>query len=105
VPALPTVTHTERDRTKSDTASNTSTQNHPWVKSLRLRLFLMLFSMRPPSVPVLPPALNHAHVGGPSTWRNLAVGALRTAGVKNIAAGLRRNARDPRRPLALLGLG
>ena len=37
--------------------------------------------------------------------RNLAIGALRTAGVKNIAAGLRRNARDPRRPFALLGLG
>lgn len=29
-----------------------------------------------------------------ATWRNLAIGALRTAGVKNIAAGLRRNARD-----------
>jgi predicted transposase YbfD/YdcC len=40
-----------------------------------------------------------------ATWRNLAIGALRTAGVNNIAAGLRRNARDPRRPLALLGLG
>ncbi|MFJ9026530.1 ISAs1 family transposase [Streptomyces sp. NPDC102259] len=40
-----------------------------------------------------------------ATWRNLAIGALRTAGVKNIAAGLRHNARDPRRPLALLGLG
>jgi predicted transposase YbfD/YdcC len=40
-----------------------------------------------------------------ATWRNLAIGALRTAGVKNIAAGLRRNARDPRRPLAILGLG
>ncbi|WAU78386.1 ISAs1 family transposase (plasmid) [Streptomyces sp. Qhu-G9] len=40
-----------------------------------------------------------------ATWRNLAIGALRTAGVKNIAAGLRRNARDPRRPLAFLGLG
>lgn len=40
-----------------------------------------------------------------ATWHNLAIGALRTAGVKNIAAGLRRNARDPRRPLALLGLG
>ncbi|GAB2901145.1 ISAs1 family transposase [Streptomyces mayteni] len=39
-----------------------------------------------------------------ATWRNLAIGALRTAGVKNIAAGLRRNARDPRRPLTLLGL-
>ncbi|MFD5134526.1 hypothetical protein [Streptomyces olindensis] len=39
-----------------------------------------------------------------ATWRNLAIAALRTAGVKNIAAGLRRNARDPRRPLALLGL-
>ncbi|MEU5928136.1 transposase [Streptomyces antimycoticus] len=35
-----------------------------------------------------------------ATWRNLALGALRTAGVKNIAAGLRHNARDPRRPLA-----
>ncbi|MFF5522634.1 ISAs1 family transposase [Streptomyces coeruleorubidus] len=40
-----------------------------------------------------------------ATWRNLAIGALRAAGAKNIAAGLRRNARDPRRPLALLGLG
>ncbi|WWR48783.1 transposase [Streptomyces sp. SCSIO 30461] len=39
-----------------------------------------------------------------ATWRNLAIGALRLSGVKNIAAGLRRNARDPRRPLALLGL-
>jgi predicted transposase YbfD/YdcC len=39
-----------------------------------------------------------------ATWRNLAIGALRAAGAKNIAAGLRRNARDPRRPLALLGL-
>lgn len=39
-----------------------------------------------------------------ATWRNLAVGALRAAGSKNIAAGLRHNARDPRRPLALLGL-
>jgi predicted transposase YbfD/YdcC len=39
-----------------------------------------------------------------ATWRNLAIGALRTAGTKNIAAGLRHNARDPRRPLALLGL-
>ncbi|QJT06325.1 ISAs1 family transposase [Streptomyces asoensis] len=40
-----------------------------------------------------------------ATWRNLAIGALRTAGVKNIPAGLRRNARDPRCPLTLLGLG
>ncbi|WP_406465007.1 ISAs1 family transposase [Streptomyces sp. NBC_01622] len=40
-----------------------------------------------------------------ATWRNLAIGALRMAGVKNIAAGLRRHARDPRRPRALLGLG
>ncbi|MFM9584199.1 ISAs1 family transposase [Streptomyces caniscabiei] len=40
-----------------------------------------------------------------ATWRNLAIGALRTAGVKNIAAGLRRNARNPHRPLSLLGLG
>jgi predicted transposase YbfD/YdcC len=40
-----------------------------------------------------------------ATWRNLAVGALRLSGTKNIAAGLRRNARDARRPLTLLGLG
>ncbi len=40
-----------------------------------------------------------------ATCRNLAIGVLRTAGVKNIAAALRHNARDPRRPLALLGLG
>ncbi|WP_326596600.1 ISAs1 family transposase [Streptomyces sp. NBC_01803] len=39
-----------------------------------------------------------------ATWRNLAVGALRLNGVKNIAAGLRRNARDARRPLELLSL-
>ncbi len=39
-----------------------------------------------------------------ATWRNLAIGAMRLGGVKNMAAGLRRNARDTRRPLALLGL-
>jgi hypothetical protein len=39
-----------------------------------------------------------------ATWRNLAIGALKLFGVTNLAAGLRRNARDPRRPLALLGL-
>jgi predicted transposase YbfD/YdcC len=39
-----------------------------------------------------------------ATWRNLAIGALKLSGATNIAAGLRRNARDPRRPLALLGL-
>ncbi|MFE9139620.1 ISAs1 family transposase [Streptomyces sp. NPDC007355] len=39
-----------------------------------------------------------------ATWRNLAVGALRLSGVKSIAAGLRYNARDARRPLELLGL-
>ncbi|WP_324604267.1 hypothetical protein [Streptomyces anulatus] len=39
-----------------------------------------------------------------ATWRNLAIGALRTAGTKNIAAGLRHNARNPHRPLTLLGL-
>ncbi|WP_315973483.1 ISAs1 family transposase [Streptomyces somaliensis] len=39
-----------------------------------------------------------------ATWRNLPIGALRAAGAKNIAAGLRHNARDPRRPLALLDL-
>ncbi|GAA2952303.1 ISAs1 family transposase [Streptomyces erythrogriseus] len=39
-----------------------------------------------------------------ATWRNLAVGALRLNGVKNIASGLRRNARDAHCPLALLVL-
>jgi predicted transposase YbfD/YdcC len=39
-----------------------------------------------------------------ATWRNLAIGALRLTGVTNIAAALRRNARDPQRPLILLGL-
>lgn len=39
-----------------------------------------------------------------ASWRNLAIAALRLASATNIAAGLRRNARDPRRPLALLGL-
>ncbi|MFD1661151.1 ISAs1 family transposase [Streptomyces caeni] len=39
-----------------------------------------------------------------ATWRNLAIGALKLSGATKIAAGLRRNARDPRRPLTLLGL-
>lgn len=39
-----------------------------------------------------------------ATCRNLAIGALRLAGAANIAAGLRHNARDPARPVALLGL-
>lgn len=39
-----------------------------------------------------------------ATCRNLAIGALHLSGTTNIAAGLRRNARDPGRPLALLGL-
>ncbi len=39
-----------------------------------------------------------------ATWRNLAIGALRLAGARNIATALRHNAREPRRPLALLGL-
>lgn len=39
-----------------------------------------------------------------ATWRNLAIGALRLGGVRNIAAALRHNARDARRPLAILGL-
>jgi predicted transposase YbfD/YdcC len=40
-----------------------------------------------------------------ATCRNLAIGALKLAGAVSIAAGLRRNARDPHRPLELLGLG
>jgi predicted transposase YbfD/YdcC len=36
--------------------------------------------------------------------RNLAISALRTTGVTNIAKALRHNARDPQRPLGLLGL-
>jgi hypothetical protein len=39
-----------------------------------------------------------------ATCRNLAIGALRLTGATNIAAALRHNARDPARPLALLGL-
>lgn len=39
-----------------------------------------------------------------ATWRNLAIGTLKLAGTTSIAAGLRRNARDPPRPLELLGL-
>ncbi|WP_371611831.1 ISAs1 family transposase [Streptomyces clavifer] len=38
------------------------------------------------------------------TWRNLAIGALRIAGTQNVAAALRATSRDPKRPLALLGL-
>jgi hypothetical protein len=40
-----------------------------------------------------------------ATWRNLAVGVMKLTGITNLAAGLRRNARDPRQPVALLGLG
>ncbi|MFF2936279.1 hypothetical protein [Streptomyces mirabilis] len=39
-----------------------------------------------------------------ATWRNLAIGALRLAGMSSIAVGLRRNARDVSRPFTLLGL-
>ncbi|MCQ8829524.1 hypothetical protein [Streptomyces malaysiensis] len=39
-----------------------------------------------------------------ATWRNLAVGALRLNGAKNIASGRRRDACDARRPLMLPGL-
>jgi hypothetical protein len=39
-----------------------------------------------------------------ASLRNLAVGILRAHGHRNIAAALRRNARDATRPLALLGI-
>ncbi|MFI7092585.1 hypothetical protein [Streptomyces lydicus] len=39
-----------------------------------------------------------------ATWRNLAVGALRLNGAKNIVSGRRRNARDARRSLTLFDL-
>ncbi|MFF3579716.1 hypothetical protein [Streptomyces mirabilis] len=39
-----------------------------------------------------------------ATWRNLAIAVLRPAGETNTASALRHNARDARRPLALLGL-
>lgn len=39
-----------------------------------------------------------------ATCRNLAIGALRLAGIRNISAGLRKTARNPSRPLDLLGL-
>ncbi len=39
-----------------------------------------------------------------ATLRNLAIGALRLAGITNIAAGLRHTGRDPARPLTLLGI-
>ncbi|GAA2969511.1 hypothetical protein GCM10010446_63610 [Streptomyces enissocaesilis] len=37
-----------------------------------------------------------------ASYRNLTIGAFRLAGVRNIASGLRRTARDATRPLALL---
>jgi predicted transposase YbfD/YdcC len=40
-----------------------------------------------------------------ATLRNLAIGVLCRAGPVNLAAALRRHARDPRRPLATLGIG
>nr|WP_308455450.1 ISAs1 family transposase [Streptomyces sp. SM14] len=39
-----------------------------------------------------------------ATWRNLAIGALRAAGITSIAAGLRQEGRDTSRPLRLFGL-
>jgi hypothetical protein len=36
--------------------------------------------------------------------RNLAIGVLSRAGPVNLAAALRHHARDPRRPLAILGI-
>jgi hypothetical protein len=39
-----------------------------------------------------------------ATLRNAAIGALRLAGVTNIAAANRHHARNPNRPLALLGI-
>jgi hypothetical protein len=39
-----------------------------------------------------------------ATLRNLAIGVLSRAGPVNIAAALRRHARNPRRPLATLGI-
>lgn len=39
-----------------------------------------------------------------AAWRNLAVGAPKLAAVTNIAAALRSNVRDPRRPLTLFDL-
>jgi hypothetical protein len=39
-----------------------------------------------------------------ASLRNLAIGALRLAGHPNLAAALRHTARDPARPLAILGL-
>ncbi|MFD4985348.1 hypothetical protein [Streptomyces sp. NPDC058374] len=39
-----------------------------------------------------------------ATWGNHAIGALRLTGTTNIAAGVRRNACDAYRPLAILGL-
>jgi hypothetical protein len=39
-----------------------------------------------------------------ATLRNLAIGVLCRAGPVNLAAALRRHARDPPRPLASLGI-
>jgi hypothetical protein len=39
-----------------------------------------------------------------ATLRNLVIAVLSRAGPINLAAALRRHARDPRRPLATLGI-
>jgi hypothetical protein len=39
-----------------------------------------------------------------ATLRNLVIGVLCRAGPVNVATALRRHARDPRRPLATLGI-
>ena len=46
----------------------------------------------------------HAGARVMAALRNLAISVLRLAGAKNIAQGLRKCARDQRRPLRLLGL-
>jgi predicted transposase YbfD/YdcC len=57
----------------------------------------------PPS-PRTPPRPAPATPRAMASLRNLAIGILRAHGHRNIAAALRRNARDATRPLALLGI-
>ncbi|MEU7909445.1 hypothetical protein, partial [Actinoplanes sp. NPDC049118] len=53
--------------------------------------------------------IDHCHADTPGRHRStrpfkICIGALRTAGITNIAAGTRHHARDSTRPLALLGI-
>ncbi|MEX3101713.1 hypothetical protein [Streptomyces sp. ST1015] len=82
-------------RARLDRAANSDS---PWA---RRHARSVLWLLNHPDLPNTPPP-SCGPATHPARWRpSLAVGVLRLSGVKNIAAGLRRNTRDTRRPLGL----